>query len=492
MRAFKKFLNHHKIFLYLPLILVLFSACKSPGSTTDTPTVTDHIKQLVILYTNDEHGWMESTSTHGGAAGMMGLWKSRESFTEDGAFLVLSGGDMWTGPAVSTWTKGRAMTSVMNAMGYDAAAIGNHEFDFGPDQLLLRIGEADFPFLSANIRERATGRAPPFATPYIVKEVNGIKVGIIGLSSLSTPTSTLPSVVAPYDFIGYATALTETVPQARADGAELLVVVGHICTLEMVDLAPTAANLGIAFVGGGHCHESNTSNMEGVIYMQSNGNMRQYAMATISFDTETDSVISITSDMRENTGGTPDPEVEAVVSGFQDEVSGELSRVIGYTAQEIPRFSAPMHNMVTDSWLVRYPIADISMTNSGGIRQAIPAGEIRVEDIVSALPFENTLYEVELTGAQVVECIDYLVVGGMTTMGGYRLLDGTPIDPAKTYKVLTINFLYHRSDFCFLGYDNTPYDTSIHYRQPIIDWIESLNTSESDPLDNYLDYTYRK
>jgi 2',3'-cyclic-nucleotide 2'-phosphodiesterase (5'-nucleotidase family) len=150
-----------------------------------------------------------------------------------------------------------------------------------------------------------------------------------------------------------------------------------------------------------------------------------------------------------------------------------------------------MFNMVTDSWLYNFPSADISLTNMGGIRQDIPAGDITFGTIVSVLPFENNILEVDLTGAQLVECISDLVVGGMTTIGGYQLSDGTPINPGTIYKVLTLDYLYSRPDYCFQYYDVDPYPTSMHYRQPVIDWIISLNTSAANPLDNYLDHTAR-
>lgn len=484
----KKAINKNKILLFpLILILILFS-CKvkktSPGN--------DIFNRIVILYTNDEHGWMEPTDTHGGAAGLMGLWKSNEGYTEDGHFLILSGGDTWTGPAVSTWTRGESMIEVMKTMHYDAAAIGNHEFDFGIETLNQRINQADFPFLSANIREKATGAVPSFVIPYIVKQVNGIRVGLIGLTTRTTPLSTFPDHVKDLDFISYDDALREIVPQVIGDGAELLIVVGHICYSEILELLQTAADLGIDVIGGGHCHQLFAENQNGVAIVQAGSNMMFYAKIDISFDTNTDTVRSMNISTHENIGAAPDTEVEAVVSYWQNEVNQTLSRVIGYAAQDIPQNSPAMFNMVTDSWLFSFPSSEISLINIGAIRQSIPAGDITLGTIVSVLPFEDYLFEVELTGAQLVECISDLVVGGMTTIGGYQLSDGTPIDPNTTYKVLTLDYLYSRPDYCFQYYDVSPYHTSIHYRQPVIDWITSLNTSAANPLDNYLDYTARK
>ncbi len=489
MLVFKNFFKPCKIFLWFLIPILILSSCK--GANSPVPNNGEQTHRIVILYTNDEHGWMEPTETHGGAAGMMGLWKNNEGYTEGGPFLVLSGGDIWTGPAISTWTRGESMVDVMNAMGYDAAAIGNHEFDFKIEGLNQRIAQSNFPFLSANIREKETGAIPDFATPYIVKEINGIRVGLIGLTTTTTSFSTFPDNVKDLDFISYDTALGEIVPQVIRDGAELLIVIGHICRSEMEALAPYAAELGIAIMGGGHCHELVNEFMNGVTIIEAGSYMMNYIKVDILFDTTTDTIISMSRNIYENIGGTPDQDIENTVSFWQDEVNDTLSEIIGYVNQEIDQFSPAMYNMVTDSWLFSCPYADISLTNRGGIRQSIPAGDITFGTIVGVLPFENDIVEVDLTGAQLVECISDLVVGGMTTINGYQLSDGTPINPGATYKVLTIDYLYSRSDYCFQFYDLNPYNTSIHYRQPVIDWIRSLNTTVANPLDNYLDHTPR-
>lgn len=490
MKLIKKAFNKNKILFFpLILILILFS-CKVKNIF---PPDDNYIfNRIVILYTNDEHGWMKSTDTHGGAAGMMGLWKSNEDYAEDGHFLILSGGDTWTGPAISTWTKGESMIEVLKSMDYHAAAIGNHEFDFGIETLSQRIAQANFPFLSANIRENGTGAVPSFAIPYIIRQVNGIQVGLIGLTTTSTPLSTFPGHVKDLDFISYDTALREIVPQVKNEGAELIIVIAHICYSEILELVQTAADLGIAAIGGGHCHELFAENQNGVAIVQAGANMMYYAKIDISFDTYTDTVRSMNLSTHENSGAVPDSEVESVVFYWENDVNKTLSRVIGYAAQGIPPDSPAMFNMITDSMLYSSPSSEISFINVGAVRQSIPAGDITLGTIVGVLPFEDYLFAVELTGAQLVECISDLVMGGMTTIGGYQLSDGTPIDPGTTYKVLILDYLYSRPDYCFQYYDADPYHTSVHYRQPVIDWITSLNTSAANPLDNYLDYTARK
>jgi len=474
---------------YLSLLLLLLGSCSSHtifNGDTGTAVIT-------ILYTNDEHGWMEATETHAGAAGLMGLWENNEGYAENNHFLILSGGDMWTGPAISTWFQGKSMGEVMNAMHYDAAAIGNHEFDFQVAGLQERLTEAAFPFLSANIREKVGGNIPDFARPYLIKKVDGVNVGILGLSTISTPLTTFPDYVSDYYFIDYESTLNEYIPKMKEEGAELLIILGHICLYEMQALAPRAKALGISAIFGGHCHEVVDERSEGMVLLESGSNMQNYAKLEIRFDRGVDKVLDMNALVLPNTIATPDTHIAAIVSKWKTRMDSNLSRVIGYVQNEIPQDSDEMYNMVTDSWLVTFPQADISLTNKGGIRQSVPAGDISLETSVGLLPFENTILELDMTGQELADVInERLVFGGMTITDGYKLADGTPIHMDSVYQVLTTDYLYSRPDYSFQIADPEPYSTSVHYRQPVIDWIESLNTSSAQPLDGFLDYEPRR
>lgn len=181
-------------------LLLFFSVCEKRSPVQPDPDNSiGKNRRIVVLYTNDEHGWMEGTGNADGAAELVGRWKQTEGYMPDSPYLILSGGDMWTGPAISTWFKDESMAEVMNKMNYSAAAIGNHEIDFKIEGLKEKIAQSTFPLLSANIREKATGDIPDFVQPYLVKEVNGVSVGIIGLTTTTTPVSTFPDYVKDYD-----------------------------------------------------------------------------------------------------------------------------------------------------------------------------------------------------------------------------------------------------------------------------------------------------
>lgn len=162
------------------------------------------------------------------------------------------------------------MVEVMNAMGYAAAAVGNHEFDFGLAALQARAAQANFPLLSANIRDVSSGAIPAGLgiQPYTLVTVNGVQVGLIGLTTTSTPRTTNPSNVAGFEFIDYETALRETVPEVRAAGAQLILVPAHICQAEAERLARQVSDLGLAMVGGGHCNELFAKEIEGTVVLE--------------------------------------------------------------------------------------------------------------------------------------------------------------------------------------------------------------------------------
>ena len=472
------------------LLTFLLTAC-TPISDTDP-------LQLTILYTNDEHGWMAATNDTGGAAGMMQRWREDEGYTEDGPFLILSGGDTWTGPAISSWFDGEPMVEVMNAMGYDAAALGNHEFDFGIDGLLERMAQAEFPFLGANVvPEESSGLTETIALPYIIQDVDGwdngatVKVGIIGLASTRTPQTTMPTHVAGLRFEDYATTLAAAVPAARADGAEVIVVISHLCSPELLALAAVAKELDIAMLGGGHCHERFSCIDQGVALVSAAWQLSTYGSVQLNLDPKTRDVIDVTVELRPNPTGDADDEIAAIVDTWQARVDDELLVTIGYAQNGITKSSPAMHNMVMDAWLAAYP-ADIAMSNPGGFRQDIDAGEITLADIVGVLPFDNVLVDVALTGKQVIASYEHgsrrPAVGGLARINGRYTVNGEPLDPDAVYHVLINDFMYAGGDgYRFAEYDPDAYQTGTDWRQPVIEWISALNTTEADPLGNYLD-----
>jgi len=451
--------------------IILFSACSSPEK-----------KRIHIIYTTDEHGWFTDNEKADGAAALMHLWEEKEGFSlEADSFLVLSGGDMWTGASESTWFKGQSMFQVMNAMGYDAAAIGNHEFDFSLDTLKARFQRSDFPYLAANISYK-NGAAADFALPYVIKEVNGIKVALLGLANTETPNTTMPSSVEDLVFKPYDETLKQYLPEIKAEGADLIIIVSHLCEDEMKAITPLAAQYHIPLITGGHCHTQVMEEKDGVLMIETVPFLRSYIKVVLEYDPQSKNTEVLSYKVVENISEQRNEDIAALSQVWEDASEEGLKTPIGYTAKTIPQTSAEMYHMIMTSWLRQFPQADLAITNAGSIRQDIEKGDISTGDILGLMPFNNGLVQMKMSGKQIKDFIARLpemeeeyIWGGMTSQSTY--------EDAKTYEIITNDFLYALHETHFKSYDPQAYNTGIIYREPLIDYIRSLNTSVNHPLD---------
>ena len=313
----------HKRWLLI-IFLIIFCNCDKNNVIHDItydiiPQIDEDPRNITIFYTNDEHGWIEKSQHSNGAANIMGLWKDVEGYDSHESYLILSGGDNWLGPPISTNVMGESIVDVMNTMEYDAAVLGNHEFEFGVPNLLNRTEQANFKYLAANIRNKLTGKTPVFATPYIIREINDVIVGIIGLSLRGTQNNTVTDFVKDYEFLDYVTSLEEIVPKVKSDGAELIVLISHISYTELINLAPKLIDMGISVAGGGHCHREMTpqiiSNSTGSLaVIQANPYIENYAKVNIVFDIIGKTVIEIEASKHFNEESIPDEDVGRLVT----------------------------------------------------------------------------------------------------------------------------------------------------------------------------------
>jgi 2',3'-cyclic-nucleotide 2'-phosphodiesterase (5'-nucleotidase family) len=385
------------------------------------------------------------------------------------------------------------MVEVMNIMGYAASAVGNHEFDFGLDVLKTRISEAKYPYLSANLRTKDGGQLPADLgiKAYTVMEVNHIKIGIIGLTTIILPELTKPENRGDFTVIDYQQALREVFPSVRSAGADLVIVDGHICADEMETLARHVTDLGIALITGGHCNDLTARKVGDTLLLEGGTRYQNYATATFTYDPVQRKLLDEVYNVKMNTGGKEDPALVEIINRWQAKADAELNVTIGYLKEEISQGSDAMDRLITGAWLKAFPEADIAITNKGGMTNRLPFGDLKLADIIAMMPFDNTIVEVKMKGSDLLKAIQGgvtgPVIGGMYQQGGEWILEktGKAVQAGTTYHVLINDFMYSGGDNykLFAQADPDGYNSGIDWRQPVIDWIKAQNSSIDNPLD---------
>lgn len=461
-----------QLFAILTLI-VLISSCSSPEK-----------KRIIILYTADEHGWMNDNEKADGAAGMMALWKKNENFTlEADSFLVISGGDMWTGSSVSTWFKGRSMAEVMNTMGYDLAALGNHEFDFTLDTLIVRAQESEFPFLAANV-VKSDNTIPCYVKPYTIIEANGVNIGVIGLANIETPNTASADAIVGLQFTDYGEAVKKYYPIVKKEGADVVIVVGHICKEEMEELAPLAEKLNIPLITGGHCHNAVLEEKNNVVLIETTPYLTSYIRVALEYDEATKQSTILSYSEVNNIAKDRDEQIAELVKKWEDLANKNLNIVLGYTEKGIQRETPQMDKLTTYSWLEMFEDADVAIQNCGGIRQDIDAGVITKGTILGLMPFNNKITKITLTGEQLQSFFDRQE----SMQENYIIAEAEnlTIIPEQNYTVLTNDFLYALEETQFKSLDPTPEYLPMVYSEPSIQWLQTLKTSKDNPIEKCL------
>ncbi len=485
---------------------------ESAGADADFTDIT-------VFHTSDEHGWLQPTvppgddKIRGGAANFLSWIVEKEGFAP-GSFLLLSSGDNWTGPAVSTWFEGRPMVEVFNLMGYDGVAIGNHEFDFGRAVMIQRFDESIAPFLGANIVEAGTGRPAFFAAPYVIRRFKSVNVGIIGLANIDTRTGSHPLFSMDLDFKGYAETLNRYVPELRNNGADVVVVLAHECRKPLAE-ALLKINVKVDAVFGAHCHDLSAGRVAGVPLIESGWGMRSYSKLTLRYDHLTHSVVDAITELVKveypkdgKNPVTPDPDVSEVVQSWREKTGHFTREVVGYTKTGIVKASWAMANWVTDAWLRAFPEADGVIAVFGGMRQSIGTGPIKMGDIFGMLPFENSLVIVTLSGAELYKVLSFATTSCELRKRCYPALGGMSFNISPQEPEIKFSngreFSMHEeytivvSDFMYFGGSNYPIRqgpdadlTGVNWRDPVVEWTRNINSNKNEPLESFLDPTPR-
>ncbi|TQX85644.1 MULTISPECIES: 5'-nucleotidase C-terminal domain-containing protein [Rhizobium] len=502
--------------------------------------------QLNILHINDFHSRDESINKFdatcsadeesknecfGGAARLKTEIDLRRKALEGQNVILLDAGDNFQGSLFYTTYKGQAEVELLNAMKFDAMTVGNHEFDDGESALAPFLDKVQFPVLGANVLTDSESKLGERIKKSIVLDVGGQKIGIVGVVTTDTPAlaSPGPHVKITDD----AQAINAEVDLLKSQGVNKIVALTHVGYHR--DLDAIAKIPGVDVVVGGHSHTllSNTDPKAEGPYPTMVDNPGGYKVPVVTAASYSrylgDIVITFDDNgvVKEAKGDpilldssvTPDPAMLARVQELAKPIAEVRKKVIGKSegpiegAREVCRAQeCSMGNLVADAMLDRTKAQGISIAiqNGGGLRASMPSGNLTMGDVLTVLPFQNTVATFQLTGADVVAALEnglsqiadgagrFPQVSGIkytfdkTKPAGSRVvsvevMEGDRyvlLDPKKTYGVVSNNYMRSGGDgyTVFSTKGQNAYDFGPDLEQVVADYLAAHN-----PYKPYLD-----
>ncbi|MDU2063939.1 MAG: 5'-nucleotidase C-terminal domain-containing protein [Sporomusaceae bacterium] len=491
---------------------------------------------LTILSVNDFHGALadKGPGKDPGAAGLATFIQQERAKNPTGT-LLLSAGDMFQGTVDSNLLYGKPVLAMMNALAFDALSIGNHEFDWGIPALTKLKENSRFPWGGANIRLQE--EIPAFALPYpntnqpfMIVTKDHLKIAIIPLTTPETTTKTNPRIVKDYSFENPATTVKNLLPAIKQSGADLVILLGHIgsvqdntgrITGEAADLANALPKNAVAAIVTGHTHLVVAGSVNEIPIVQAGYRGQHVGEIRLTYSKKEKRVVAAQEETFDLTklSLTPDPTVKTIVRTYEAQIAATKKQVIGQIGAPMvheryhPSVSL-MGQWVTDA-MRQATGSDVAFQNGGGLRASFATGPITLGNLYEVLPFHNTLSTMELTGREIRQILSYGILNskvGMLQFSGLTvvydtakepnerilsatLADGSPLDSDKLYKVVTNDFLASGGDGypCFTTARNRE-DTGIDVQDILIDQLQQKQpltvtdderfTLLNNPLDN--------
>lgn len=419
-----------KRFLALLLSVMMLLGAAAMAEEENAPALS---KNLVILFTSDVHAGLDQ------GWGYVGLAAIRDGLAKENHVVLIDNGDAIQGETIATMTDGRALVELMNAVGYDLAVPGNHEYDYGMENFLTLSGEvAEFPYISCNF----TYQGETVFSPYVIREFDGVKVAFVGITTPKTLTSSTPTYFQDengeyvYGFsqgdegTNLYAAVQRAVDAARAEGAAYVIACGHLGTEASCEpytsIDVICNTTGIDVLLDGHAHETNDGNAvknkdgQDVVRVACGTKLANIGAVTITTAGE------ISSDLYAWTGTVSPQEMFGLTGKVADAVAEKIASMDEIRRTVVAKSAVTLYThdpIETDVRLIRNAEtnlgdfcadayralsgADVAFVNGGGVRAQIPAGDITLEQIYAIHPFGNLLCVAEVTGQQILDALEW-------------------------------------------------------------------------------------
>lgn len=448
-------------------------------------------KKLTVLYTNDLHAhlephivpWVDEKRKVGGFANIAALVKREKAANPN--TLYFDAGDFFAGPYVSSLTKGEAVIDAANYLGLDAACVGNHEFDYGWENALAQFKKAKFPLLNGNIFIKGTDKLH-WNNPYIIKNVGGIRVGIIGLhekfafydtvsAEMITGVETRDEEVYLRKYVEELKPKTDLIvllihlgiPGTQSSRGEKDVVRNHSHDIE---LAKKVSGIDLMITGHPHSGTPEPLVSNGTLIVSTDAYTIELGKLEIVYDKKADKITSYKNHLNYlfDDEVADDPQMVKIIKKWNDKLKAITEEKVTKIPSPLTRSygeESTMGDMVADAMLDHFLEYEFAVTNSGGLRQDIDAGDVTVGELISTFPFPNTIVQLEMKGSDLRKIFEHgagLTNGILQVSKGIEMaydeskplgnrvtkinIKGVPLDDNKTYKVLTSNFLADGGD----------------------------------------------
>ncbi|RUR41826.1 multifunctional 2',3'-cyclic-nucleotide 2'-phosphodiesterase/3'-nucleotidase/5'-nucleotidase [Clostridium perfringens] len=461
--------------------------------------------EIPIVTFNDFHGSLAESKSDVGAAKLVGEIKRVKE--ENPNTVVVTGGDIYQGSAMSNLLKGEPVTAMLKEMGLEFSAVGNHEFDWGYEHIPDWAKAGEFDFLASNIYEKETGEPVEWAKPYGVVEREGKKVGFIGLATPETEYKTKPDNVAHLEFKDPVEATKTWVNYLEnEEKVDAVVVLSHLgseqnretgeITGEIVEVAEVP---GVDAIISAHSHQRVEGKVNGVPVIQAYKNGRNLGYVNLKFDDKNELVVTTKlDDISKRKDTLPvDKNMEDILAKFEADLAPIMNEKVTDLSVDLPHNRdtgvSPMGATVAET-MRRIVDADIAITNGGGVRAPLMAGTITVGDMYTILPFDNTLVTMEMKGSDIIKVLEHGIEPDNFGWGQHagvklwytpgaergekitsvRLADGTKLENDKYYTVVTNDFMAVGGDYYDFSAAKNVVDTNLVIRDEIANyWREN-------------------
>lgn len=434
----------------LSLVLVLTMVLGMSTFAMDTAMSGE--KEIIVVHTNDTHARLEEGKYAGMGFDKIATYV-RNLRAEGKNVLLLDAGDTFHGQTIATISKGASVAQTLNRMEYDAMTAGNHDFNYGQDRLVELNKLTTFPILTSNVK-KADGNT--LCDEYIIKEVDGVKVGIFGIATPETTYMTHPKNVEGLTFEDPIASSKMMVDKLEAEGVDMIIALTHVGLDESSKVLSSAIAEqvdGIDLIVDGHSH---TVLKEGLkvndtLIAQTGEYDKNLGIVTIKLmDNKVKDMSAMLLSKEEAAALDSDPEIE-ILFGKLKEANEKITSVIVAESpilldgerQDVRTGETNLGNLIADA-MINESGADIAFTNGGGIRASIKPGQISKGDIITVLPFGNYIVTKQVKGSDIKAALEHGVMDYPATKGAFPHVAGIKVtyDPSRPVgdKVTSIMF----------------------------------------------------